>query len=262
MGERCRRAVIRDGFEPARLAFDPEPILRPVLNPDDRRRLREQQGLAADTRTAWLESVFRRSVRKRIANPSSPAPSGRNARKRSSTPGTKAMRFASPVATPGPEFSTAVIFGSQTDDARATLRRSKERAFRRRFNIRPAEPAECLRTAEPFGVIDGQLSGAAHETPVGSSRSFCRFAESLPPSGRRRKSGRARRRSGLPERAAPAGQLRLLSTSAFSAIHGIMARSFAPTSSMGCSAAMRRIALKAGWLTLHSLIHSPAKRPD
>jgi len=37
-----------------------------------------------------------------------------------------------------------------------------------------------------------------------------------------------------------------LSTSRFSAIHGIIARSLSPTCSMSCSAARRRIALKLG----------------
>jgi len=46
---------------------------------------------------------------------------------------------------------------------------------------------------------------------------------------------------------APTDQFLLLSTSAFCLIHGIIARSFSPTSSIGCSAARRRNALKLGW---------------
>jgi len=40
------------------------------------------------------------------------------------------------------------------------------------------------------------------------------------------------------------------------------ARSFSPTSSIGCSARRRRVALKLDWLTLFSSIQSRAKRPD
>jgi hypothetical protein len=43
-----------------------------------------------------------------------------------------------------------------------------------------------------------------------------------------------------------ARQFRALSTSLFLAIHGIMARSFSPICSIGCSAWMRRVALKEG----------------
>src|ERR1700677_4956995 len=57
-------------------------------------------------------------------------------------------------------------------------------------------------------------------------------------------------------------QFLVLSTSAFLLIHGIIARSLAPTSSMGCSDRRRRVALKLDWLTLFSSIQSRAKRPD
>jgi len=58
------------------------------------------------------------------------------------------------------------------------------------------------------------------------------------------------------------GQFLALSTILFLAIHGIMARSLAPTSSMGCAAEAARMALNEVWLTLFSSIQSRAKRPD
>src|SRR5262249_36107557 len=57
-------------------------------------------------------------------------------------------------------------------------------------------------------------------------------------------------------------QFRLLPTSARSLIHGIMARSLAPTSSIGCWASLARVALNEVWLTLFSSIQSLTKRPD
>src|SRR5579863_4387221 len=57
-------------------------------------------------------------------------------------------------------------------------------------------------------------------------------------------------------------QLRALSTSLFLPIHGIIARSFAPTSSIGCAFTRARVALKEVWLTLFSSIQSRVKRPD
>jgi len=77
----------------------------------------------------------------------------------------------------------------------------------------------------------------------------------------------AGQRAGRPDPAArlvsrpPRAQFLALSTSLFSAIQGIMARSRAPTSSIGWAAARRSMALKLGWPALHSLTHSPAKRP-
>src|SRR5262245_40968856 len=53
-----------------------------------------------------------------------------------------------------------------------------------------------------------------------------------------------------------------LSTNRFSAIHGIIARSFSPIFSMSCSAARRRKALKLGWPAVFSRTHSRAKPPD
>src|SRR5581483_1768560 len=58
------------------------------------------------------------------------------------------------------------------------------------------------------------------------------------------------------------GQLRAVSTSRFLPIQGIMARRRAPTSSIGCSALRRRVALNDGWPTAHSAIQSRTKRPD
>src|SRR3954462_11936370 len=56
-------------------------------------------------------------------------------------------------------------------------------------------------------------------------------------------------------------QLRALSTSAPFLIHGIMSRSFAPTSSIGCWASLARVALNEVWLTLFSSIQSRANLP-
>ncbi len=53
-----------------------------------------------------------------------------------------------------------------------------------------------------------------------------------------------------------------LSTSLFFPIHGIMARNFAPTSSIGCALARARNALNDVWLTLFSSIQSRVNRPD
>jgi hypothetical protein len=57
-------------------------------------------------------------------------------------------------------------------------------------------------------------------------------------------------------------QLRLLSTNLFLPIQGIMARSRSPTSSIGCSAVRRRIALKLGCPARFSRTQSRANRPD
>ena len=59
-----------------------------------------------------------------------------------------------------------------------------------------------------------------------------------------------------------AAQLRALSTSLFLPIHGIIALSFAPTSSIGCAFTRARVALNEVWLTLFSSIQSRVKRPD
>src|SRR3954467_8026613 len=53
-----------------------------------------------------------------------------------------------------------------------------------------------------------------------------------------------------------------LSTSAPFLIHGIMSRSLAPTSSIGCAASLARVALNEVWLTLFSSIQSRANLPD
>ncbi len=50
--------------------------------------------------------------------------------------------------------------------------------------------------------------------------------------------------------------------SSLAAIQGIMARSFSPTFSMSCSAALRRIALKLAWPAAFSSTQSRANRPD
>src|SRR5215510_14795255 len=57
-------------------------------------------------------------------------------------------------------------------------------------------------------------------------------------------------------------QFRLLSTIARCLIHGIMARSFAPTSSIGCAAFFARIDLNEVWLTRFSSIQSLTNFPD
>src|SRR6476620_4144750 len=57
-------------------------------------------------------------------------------------------------------------------------------------------------------------------------------------------------------------QFLVLSTSAPFLIHGIMSRSFAPTSSIGCCASLARVALNEVWLTLFSSIQSRANLPD
>src|SRR4051812_25328479 len=62
--------------------------------------------------------------------------------------------------------------------------------------------------------------------------------------------------------AVAADQFRLLSTMARCLIHGIMARSLAPTSSIGCAAFLARIALKEVWLTRFSSIQSRVNLPD
>src|SRR5205823_9635577 len=56
-------------------------------------------------------------------------------------------------------------------------------------------------------------------------------------------------------------QFLVLSTSAPFLIHGIMSRSFAPTSSIGCWASLARVALNEVWLTLFSSIQSRANLP-
>src|SRR5207237_8323928 len=57
-------------------------------------------------------------------------------------------------------------------------------------------------------------------------------------------------------------QFLVLSTSAPFLIQGIMSRSLAPTSSIGCSASLARVALNEVWLTLFSSIQSRANLPD
>src|SRR5262244_22358 len=57
-------------------------------------------------------------------------------------------------------------------------------------------------------------------------------------------------------------QFRLRSTRARCLIHGIMARSLAPTSSIGCAAILARIALNEVWLTRFSRIQSLTNLPD
>src|SRR6188508_3377709 len=56
-------------------------------------------------------------------------------------------------------------------------------------------------------------------------------------------------------------QFLVLSTRAPFLIHGIMSRSLAPTSSIGCSASLARVALNEVWLTLFSSIQSRANLP-
>src|SRR3546814_15271732 len=55
--------------------------------------------------------------------------------------------------------------------------------------------------------------------------------------------------------------LRSLSTSLFFEIHGILARSLAPTSSIGCWASLARLALNEVWLNLFSSIQLRVNRP-
>src|SRR6188508_1306945 len=57
-------------------------------------------------------------------------------------------------------------------------------------------------------------------------------------------------------------QLRLVSTSLFFLIHGIMARSFSPTTSMSCSASSRRLAFSVGAPARFSRMKSRAYSPD
>src|SRR5215831_10105826 len=66
------------------------------------------------------------------------------------------------------------------------------------------------------------------------------------------------------ERVAPGDriQFRLRSTSARCLIHGIMARSLAPISSIGWAAFLARIDLNEVWLTLFSSIQSFTNLPD
>src|SRR6266849_4034297 len=61
---------------------------------------------------------------------------------------------------------------------------------------------------------------------------------------------------------APRGQFLVLSTSARCLIHGIMARSLAPTSSIGWAAHFARMALNEVWLTRFSSIQSLTNLPD
>src|SRR6478752_2870635 len=56
-------------------------------------------------------------------------------------------------------------------------------------------------------------------------------------------------------------QFLLLSTSAPFLIQGIMSRSLAPTSSIGCSASLARVALNEVWLTLFSSLQLRANLP-
>src|SRR6202158_4047474 len=65
---------------------------------------------------------------------------------------------------------------------------------------------------------------------------------------------------GLPRKFA--AQLRVLSTSLFLAIQGIMPRRRSPTSSMGWAAEVARMALNEGWPARFSSTQSRAKRPD
>src|SRR5262245_44611646 len=57
-------------------------------------------------------------------------------------------------------------------------------------------------------------------------------------------------------------QFRLLSTRARCLIHGIMARSFSPMSSIGWAAILARMALNEVWFTRFSSIQSLANLPD
>src|SRR5271157_6605624 len=65
-----------------------------------------------------------------------------------------------------------------------------------------------------------------------------------------------------PGNAPAAAQFRSLSTSLFLPIQGIIARSLAPTSSIGWALARARIALKEVWLTRFSSIQSRVNLPD
>src|SRR3954466_6835489 len=56
-------------------------------------------------------------------------------------------------------------------------------------------------------------------------------------------------------------QFLLLSTIARCLIHGIMPRSFSPTSSIGCDAILARMALNEVWLTRFSSIQLRVKVP-
>src|SRR3954470_3388349 len=60
----------------------------------------------------------------------------------------------------------------------------------------------------------------------------------------------------------PLGQFRLLSTSAFCLIHGIIPRRRSPTCSIGCAAMRARVALKEVWLTRFSSIQSRVNLRD
>src|SRR6476659_503552 len=69
-------------------------------------------------------------------------------------------------------------------------------------------------------------------------------------------------RCGEPTHGVALDQFRLRSTIARCLIHGIMARSLAPISSIGCAAILPRIALNEVWLTRFSSIQLRVKVPD
>src|SRR5258706_8840735 len=71
-----------------------------------------------------------------------------------------------------------------------------------------------------------------------------------------------RARGSEPVKAEAVDQFLALSTSALALIQGIMARSFSPTSSIGCWASLARIALNEVWLTRFSSIQSRVNLPD
>src|SRR3954462_7450542 len=72
---------------------------------------------------------------------------------------------------------------------------------------------------------------------------------------------RSDQRCGEPVHGFALDQFRLRSTIARCLIHGIMARSLAPTSSIGCVAILARIALNEVWLTRFSSIQSRTNLP-
>src|SRR4029079_45510 len=69
-------------------------------------------------------------------------------------------------------------------------------------------------------------------------------------------------RGGEPTHGFALDQFRLRSTIARCLIHGIMARSLAPISSIGCAAILGPSALNEVWLTRFSRIQLRAKGPD
>src|SRR6478736_278482 len=96
-----------------------------------------------------------------------------------------------------------------------------------------------------------EASSTAGYVPPAASRNLTLTCESETAGGIRRARRRGRR-----------DQFRLRSTNARCLIHGIIARSLAPISSIGCVAILARMALNDVWLTRFSSIQSLTNLPD